>query len=140
MDPSLFEAYRRTTFIAETPRGRLALRIGVRSAHLDALLASVGATTWAYVTAWNPGSVRRSDEENERRQRELAQGVADRGLIAYTGEGIGDDGEWPREPSLLILGIARAQAIQLGRRFGQVAIVYGELGAAAELVFCAGSD
>jgi hypothetical protein len=140
MQSSLVEAYRRTTFAADTPRGRLALRIGEASAELDSLLASLGVRSWAYVTAWNPGSVQRGDKENERRQRELVATVATCGLTAYAGEGIGNDGRWPSEPSLLILGIARVQAIELGRQFGQVAIVYGERGAPAELALCAKGD
>ncbi len=56
MEDALLAAYGRTTFVADTPRGRLSLRVGRRSAELDALLAAHGVATWAYVTAFNPGS------------------------------------------------------------------------------------
>src|SRR4051812_27096167 len=122
VDSPLFDAYRRTAFIAETPTGKLRLRIGQRSQELDMLLEAAGVATWAYVTACNPGSTLFSDEENEARQRELTRIVVARGFVAYGGEGIGDDGAWPAEPSLLILGTTRREAIELGRRFGQVAV------------------
>ena len=54
----------------------------------------------------------------------------------FPGEGIGDDGTWPPERSLLVLGIDHAGAVQLGHRFGQRAIVWGELGGLAALVLC----
>jgi hypothetical protein len=52
------------------------------------------------------------------------------------GEGIGDDGTWLPEQIILVLGIERTAAVQLGRRFGQRAIVWGELGGLATLAFC----
>jgi len=41
------------------------------------------------------------------------------------------------EESLTILGISRAKAQALGRRYGQLAIVFGERGTPPELVSCA---
>jgi hypothetical protein len=52
------------------------------------------------------------------------------------GAGAGDDGRWAPEPSLLVLGLPRAEAVELARRFGQEAIVAGRRGAPAELVYC----
>src|SRR5438128_11436757 len=126
MHKALLEAYRWTTFIADTPKGHLRLRVGQRCSELDALLAGHGITTWAYVTAFNPGSVPLTAEENTARQRRLERSVAELGLTSYHGEGIGDDRRWSAEPSLLILGIGREEAKRLGREFGQLAIVYGE--------------
>lgn len=133
---SLLDAYRKTTFYADTPSARLALRVGRWCGEIDALLKDHGVSTWAYVTASNPGSRRLSDEDNAARQRELEGEVARLGLSAYPGEGVADDRRWPPEPSLLILGVARGDAVRLGTRYGQVAIVCGELGREAELVVC----
>src|SRR6058998_2271477 len=113
MRPSLLDAYRRTTFFAGTPAGRLGLRIGETCSGLDALLERNGAETWAYVTAFNPGSVRVSEDENIARHRQLEDAVARRGFVSYPGEGVGDDGCWPPEPSLLILGIGREESERL---------------------------
>jgi hypothetical protein len=135
---SLLEAYRNTTFYADTPRARLALRVGQRCVDLDALLNDHGVSTWAYVTASNPSSRRLSDEDNSAREHELEGDVTRLGFRAYPGEGVADDGRWPPEASLLILGIARGDAVRLGGRYGQVAIICGELGRAAELVLCTG--
>jgi hypothetical protein len=136
VNENLLEAYRRTTFVADTPKDRLALRVGQRSAELDDLLAGQGVTTWAYVTAFNPGSQLLPADENVLRHRELERLLASLGFEAYPGQGIGDDGQWPPEASFLVLGIRRTDAVRLGLRFGQTAVVYGELGHEAELVVC----
>jgi hypothetical protein len=136
MEEGLLEAYRRTTFRADTPKARLALRVGQRSVELDDLLSAHGVTTWAYATAANPGSQPLPADENVARHRELEALVRALGFESYPGEGIGDDGRWPPESSFLVLGIARADAVRLGRRFGQLAVVFGELGQEADLVAC----
>lgn len=136
MNAKLLDAYRRTAFMANTPKGRLCLRVGQRSIELDELLTAHGVNTWAYVTALNPGSVPLTAEENSARQRQLERTVAELGLASYAGEGIGDDGRWAPEPSLLVLGTGRNDAVRLGQQFGQLAVVYGELGQGAELVVC----
>jgi hypothetical protein len=135
-DADLISAYRRTSFFANTDRGRIRVRIGEHNADLDALLRAVGRRSWAYVTAYNPGSIVLSVEENADRQSALESGVQTAGYRIFAGEGVGDDGQWPPEPSLLILGIDRQAAIELGHRHGQRAVVWGELGTEAGLLLC----
>ena len=133
---ALFEAYRCTSFCADTPAGRLRIRVGERSGALDALLAAHAVRTWAYITAWNPGSVALSESENRSRQQALESELGARGLPVFRGEGIGDDGRWSPEPSVLVLGLSEADGRALGARFGQIAIVAGELQGPARLVAC----
>jgi hypothetical protein len=140
MDDELECSYRRTSFCADTPCGELRLRIDLPDARLDALLERMDARSWAYMTAFNPGSIQPSEADNLARQDRLERTVRETGLVFFCGEGVGDDGRWPPEPSILILGIARADAVALGQRFGQRAIVYGETGGSPELLSCSGAD
>jgi hypothetical protein len=135
-DDALLAAYRRTSFYADTARGRLVIRIGESHPDLDAILRASGCETWAYLTAFNPGSVRLSDAENDRGQRELEDALRPLEHPMFPGEGVGDDGTWPPERSILVLGIEREAALLLGRRFGQRAIVCGRLGGLATLEIC----
>jgi Protein of unknown function (DUF3293) len=75
-------------------------------------------------------------EENRARHRRLEADVSGRGYAAFPGEGVGDDGTWPPETSLLILGISALEAIALGSAHGQRAVVWGALGEPALLLFC----
>ena len=138
MDSDWAAVYSQTSFYAETPSGHLRLRIGESNAELDDFLRAEGARTWMYITAYNPGSILLIEEENRRRQAELERTLRARGLRIFPGKGIGDDGEWPSEPSLLVLGVPRDVASEFGRRFGQRAVVWGERGGPPELLACSG--
>ena len=132
---ALDAAFRATSFFVDGPAGRFAIRVGRPCAALDSLLEEHGAATWAYVTAYNPGSSPTPAAANVAGQRELEQAVGEAGYRYYRGEGAGDDGAWPPEPSLLVLGVSEAEGAALARRFGQLAIVFGERGGPARLVW-----
>ena len=128
LSPELIAAYERAEYVVH---GKLTLKIGQRSAALDALLEAQGATSAAFVTAANPRGERRSNEENRTALAALEASLAH---PVYPGEGIDPEGGWPAEPSLLVIGVPRGEAEALGRAFRQNAIVYIEKGAAPELV------
>jgi hypothetical protein len=129
-------AYRKTSYFADTPAGRLCIRIGEAHPVLDALLIARGHRHWAYVTAHNPGSMPLTADENLARHARLEADVSARGYEAFPGEGVGDDGAWPAEASLLILGMPRAEATALGHAHAQRAVVWGGVGEPALLLIC----
>lgn len=98
---------------------------------LDALLEAHGAATAAYLTAANPRGEKRSDAAN---QAAMAKLRASLGWAFHEGEGRDPEGRWPAEPSLLLLGISRAEAEALGRSLEQNAILFIEKGGAPQLV------
>jgi hypothetical protein len=108
------------------------LRVGERSAELDALLTSHAADTWAFVTACNPGSVPLSAEVNAERMSHLREVLGK--FTIYPGESSDSTGEWV-EPSVLVVGISRTEAVGVANTFGQNAILAGERGGAVELVW-----
>ena len=130
----LLEAYEATRYEAHLPQGKIVLRHGEPAPALDALLEP-GAPCYAFLTAWNPGSRRLPRPENERRQKALIQQLSGRYRL-YSGAGAGDDGSWPPELSLLVLGIPREEALALGRAFGQWAVVLGARGQPALVTPC----
>lgn len=52
----------------------------------------------------------------------------------YEGHGVGEDPKWEPELSLLIIGITKIDAILLGKKFEQNAIVYGTINTLPELL------
>lgn len=130
------DVYRATAYRVADGSHRFTIRVGERCAPLDELLAEHGTEEWAYVTAYNPGGRRADAAANTAAQERLEATLRETSRPVLRGEGAGDDGHWPPEPSLLVLGLSRADAVALARRFGQVAIVAGRRGAAAELVYC----
>ena len=131
-----WRAYETTRFCVEDGARRVCFMAGSRSSKLDALLRRHGADHWAFLTAWNPGSVSLPRNANDTRQRELENQLAADGYTLLRGKGVGKDPEWPAEDSVLVLGIPRRQAVTMGRRFGQLAIVAGRRGSPPRLVPC----
>ncbi|MGK7868536.1 DUF3293 domain-containing protein [Falsiroseomonas sp. E2-1-a20] len=108
----------------------VAVRIGRRSAAMDALLARHGVRQAGFVTAWNPRSRRMPEGWNLRTQDRLRQAARGRVLAEGFGRGAG----WA-EHHLLLRGDPRRLRV-LGRRFRQWAIVVVAAGRPARLAAC----
>jgi hypothetical protein len=123
MDLELRAAYARTAYEAAT----IAVRIGRRSAAMDALLRAKGTRAAGFVTAWNPFSRRMPRGWNERMLARLREAARGRVLA----EGWGSARSWS-ERHLLIAGDPR-WLMRLARRFQQNALVVVARGQPARL-------
>ena len=129
LSPDLIDAYRRAEYsVGEPP---LVIRIGEPNPALDALLGA--AREAAFITAANPRSVPGSEEENRRLLAALRQELEQRRLQCLEAEGREPGGGW-KEASFLVVGLARAEALELARRFEQNGFVWCRAGEAPELV------
>ena len=134
VDPRLVQAYVGSLYRVFPPgSAEHVLRIGQRHPAFDACLAEVSSRSWVVLTAWNPGSVPRTEEENAAAQRALTEVLERAGLVVWPARGESPGRDWVEE-SLCVLDLDREQARALARRFGQVALVHGEVGGEAGLV------
>ena len=127
MDPDrdrLEAAYRATTYRVATAGGPLEIRVGESEPALD-------ATSWAFVSAANPGSRPASRADNERAHAALLARVHDGGWQSREGAGLPAAAGWAPERSQFIAGIGRTDALRLGREFRQNAILVGVAGGPA---------
>lgn len=137
----LMRAYRRTIYVVEPfGRGRglrFVLHVGVRSRELDLFVGDSATTarTWVMITAYNPRSKKTPTPVNRNAHRRLKRALLRTGAEVSPGWGNDPDSPW-REPMWFARGISRAEALELGRAFGQYAIVFGEVGGAPLLVAC----
>ncbi|HTP62693.1 MAG TPA: DUF3293 domain-containing protein [Burkholderiales bacterium] len=139
--PDLRAAYERAEYVVYASPG-VQFRIGEPSDVIEAMMAMNRVRTAAFVSSATSRGV--ASPENERRladfllkhQLDGLQGAAHLSVKyrVYQGEGRDPQGAWKAEPSVLIMGIARAEAEALGRRLDQNAIVFIEKGGAPELV------
>ena len=130
-------AYRATTYRVYLPAGRCDLRPGVASETLRCWLATAGASCFAILTACNPGSVPQDENENAGRQSQLECELLDSGYETYAGENAADDAAWPVEESCFVPGIPVAEAMTLGEKYWQNAVVCGGADGVPELVWLA---
>ncbi len=136
----VWSAYSTTVFEVDRPEEiapPFELHVGTCSPEVDLLVQRNGSESWAYVTAWNPGDERPSVEENHAENLRLRAAIEDQGLKWVSGRGRGADSRWVPEESYLIIGATFQQGIELGRAFGQRAILVGRDGEEAILLDCA---
>ena len=132
LDESLLKAYKQTTYAV--PSLKINIRIGEKCPLLDQLLQKLERRSWCFVTAWNPQSRLLSDEENQKRNHKLKESLIQSGYIYYDGLGVGDNGQWPPEESILVIGINRLEALEIAKEWEQNAIVFGEIDEKASLI------
>ena len=118
-------AYRATTYRVFLPGGGCDLRIGVASETLRCWLETAGATHFAILTAYNPGSCLVADAENSARQAQLECALLEQGYEAYAAQNLADDEQWPVEESCFIPDMPEGTALALAARYGQCAVVCG---------------
>ncbi len=136
IDQQLLKAYLNARYYIVKPS--LNIKVGQESKGLDTFLMDNNAFYWAFVSAWNPHSVLLNRLENEGRHQALMQNLIEARYTFCEGFGESHDDAWPPERSLLILDIPRIDAMRLGRRYQQNAILYGALNKPAELVWLEG--
>jgi hypothetical protein len=119
----LIQAYKETDFNVYEPK--ITIKVGQINQELDRLLQNQNCLTWAYLTAWNPYSELTDDRTNEEKNNQLRNDLT--GYILFDGEGVGYDQNWQPEKSFLILGIALDEAILIGKKYRQNAIVVGKI-------------
>lgn len=124
LDPNLISAYLSTDYIVQSGAEEIRLNVGKRSPGLEAVLDANGAVQGTFITAWNPKGVSLSREENDDRNEALQRELRLISALVLLGYGVGHDGDWPPEESYLALDPTLDEACQLGRKYGQNAIIW----------------
>jgi len=130
----LLEAYRDTRYLFAADGAEHEVRIDRRNLAAEAWLAARGAAGAGFITADNPRSRLTPAAENDAARQRLAEAVHRVGADAVPHTGAGQDGAWPPEQGLLVLGQPVADLMALAEEFGQNAIVWFAPGHAARLV------
>lgn len=123
IDEGLLAAWRKSEYRVDTAHGTLVLHIDEHSPDLAALMASEAVDCGAYITADNPCSQVVSDADNIAARQRLETRLREGAWRWLPGLGIDPEGDHPGERSVLVLGIAPADAFVIGRDFGQDAIL-----------------
>lgn len=121
---SLSAAFKQAVYQVHAPDGDLILRIGARHTRLAALLRRENCRGAAILTAYNPQAQLCDDSFNEAVQETLLCSLQHQGLQWWPAVNLDPSGQWPPEPSFLVLNISLHQARWQARRFNQLAFVY----------------
>lgn len=133
---AFFTASMTTRYTIDLPNGcHLTLTIGAPTAEVDLLLSQNNASSFAYLTAFNPQSTTLSADENWKRHEQLCLELKQRGFSFLTGKAIPDTGEWEPETCVFAFDMPRAIVLELCQAYAQDGAVVGELGSAPKLMF-----
>lgn len=141
MDPevrsALEAAYRAAEYRVHLPGVILVLRVDQHDVAVDQRLRLEAGVRhgWAVITPCNPGSQRLSDVVNAARLKELGALLGQRRVHGIASSNHDPSGRWPDEPGFLLCDPPAGFAEQLGRHYGQNAILCARLGEAPRLVW-----
>jgi hypothetical protein len=127
-------AYRSTQYRVQLPESNIVLRVDEYAEPLAKLHAECGVHSSAFITAHNPFSNQVSQEANTAAQQALRNELNARDLKWIEGAGVDPSGQWPPEPSLLVLGIEYQAANDLSVRFKQNGFLFIDYHAVPRLI------
>lgn len=120
IDEKLLKAYADALYRIES---ELDFKVGTYSAGLRALHDAHGARHSHFITAFNPRSQRLTDAQNAARHAELGRRLDELGAKRLAAAGLDPQGGWPLEPGYLVFDLSPETALELGRAYGQNALV-----------------
>lgn len=129
----LMQAYLETEYSLQGT-DTFSLSIGARSDGLKAAHQESRVSCSVFITADNPKSTQVSDADNEVAYQKLIAELDKRKLSWRAGYGRHPSGNWPAERSVLVMGLGRDGAAELGERFGQDAVVWSDEDAVPRLL------
>ena len=123
LSKELINAYKKTNYEVFTEQP-FTLNIDIFSERLSLIYKENSVETACFITAYNPFSEKLTLEDNKAVQEKLLQNIIHSGNQFFEGIGVDPKGEWKGEPSFLILGISKEEAIEIGKQFKQNALVW----------------
>lgn len=125
----LATAYARAEYAVQLEGDTMPLRVGECASDLEAYWP---ATSYVFISAWNPASEPRSDQVNHDADMALVAQLDALGARRLPGFAQGNEGHW-REPGWLVGGVSLPVADLLAREFGQAAVLAWDRGQAVRV-------
>ena len=134
LSPSLVEAYNVANYTVLAAQ-RFVMKVGCKSDGIEDLYRRLGVKSTAFITAFNPYSKVTDSAENNKRNELLRSDLDEISFAVVKGYGQDPEGSWEKEDSFLAFGISKEQAVQLGIKYEQNAILWCDSDFIPELVF-----
>jgi len=131
---TLISAYRATHYCVTAVDEPFVMRIDERSDDLAVCHRTHSVTCSAFLTAYNPHSQPTAQAENDAAQERLEHVLREAGYRWLEGLGIDPSGDWPAEPSLLVMGMGLDDARAIGTRFAQNGFIWAASDSVPRLV------
>ncbi|MEM8525324.1 MAG: DUF3293 domain-containing protein [Bacteroidota bacterium] len=127
--------YHQTTYTVHTLMQIFKLRVNQNNEDFQNWLHQNEINTWAMMTAANPYSIEQTEEKNVKLNAKFENQLQEKNLTHYYSEGIPDNLNWSIEIGFFLPNISLNSAKQLAAAVQQNAIVFGGVGATAQLIW-----
>ena len=128
-------AYRQTHYQVFSEEKTISVRVDNQNSMLDQLVRQHGHNRWALITAYNPYSQPLTALANQVRNKALAKKLWSIYWPIFRAVGQDDAGQWPSEESFFVIGIGEEDAMALGQKYEQNAILVGEVNHSPQLIW-----
>ncbi len=135
IENSLIEAYENTNYHVFYDE-EIIINIGKKNTDLNKLFKDKNLISASIITAYNPFSEIMTDEQNISAQLRLKKILEDSNSFYLNAIGKDPKNKWKGEASFFIENISKENAIKLGRKFNQNAIVWIDQNLIPELILC----
>jgi len=133
-DGDLESVYRAAVYRVHVEDREIEFKIGEECPQLDEYFHKNDIETAALITAFNPRSLLKSPEENQKAQQTLYDCLRKDNRQYLSGYGADTKGTWPPEESALILNLDFEQACQLANQFNQAGFCWLVKGKPVQLI------
>jgi hypothetical protein len=120
---AVIEAYKTACFRVLIEDGFI-LRLEEVNHQLVSLFDKNQVESATFITAYNPFSQPTTEHENIATQAEMQAEITSLNLSSYPGQGEDPTGQWPGEVSTLVMGMGLEEAMVLGVKYQQNAIIW----------------
>lgn len=131
----LINSFLNTNYTVYPEEGKqFIININQANFELHQFLNEFNASTFAFITAWNPQSNLLSPQKNQARNKQLQEDLKD--YTIFPAAGVPANGEnWIPEASFFILNIKKEDAFTLAEKYDQLAFVFGEINELPKLIW-----
>lgn len=129
------EIYRKAIYVVIWLGREITFRIGETNSEINQILSDLNSESFAFITAHNPFSKQLNESENQIRQKQLIKLLQYERLEYLLGFSTNKEKTW-KEESLFIFDIIEEKALEIGKRFEQNAILFGEKNNETKLIWC----
>ena len=117
----LLKAYLHARYIIMFEQQEYCIRVGQRYTWLDRMMSLNNYHNGIFITAYNPGSQRQSEQLNQQNQQGLISQLVTDNISFIYGYSSDDEGLWPIEQSLLVFNLTDDSANLYAQAYQQTA-------------------
>jgi hypothetical protein len=135
INKNIIEEYKNTIYRVYYKDKYFDIKAEEKNLEIDNLLKKLNSKSWCFITAYNPMSIKISENKNIELNLKLEKEIKNKNYKYLYSEGIPKDKNWNIEKSFFILDINFEEITYLGKKYNQKAVLIGKIYEKSEFLF-----